>query len=541
MDLLIILALVLIVLMGFAWMVTLIRKVGPNEALIIYGLGTGGQPKVIKGGGTVVIPLLQSARELSLELMSFDVAPTQDLYTRQGVAVNVEAVAQIKVKSDPDSIRTAAEQLLNKTPQEREGLIRLVMEGHLRGIVGQLTVEEIVKQPEMVADRMRATSADDMDKMGLEIVSFTIKEVKDKNEYIANMGRPDIALIKRAADIATAEAERDTAIKRAQAMREAAIAQAQADQERVLAETASAAKQAEAQRDLELKRAAYQADVRKQQAVADKSYDIQANIMQQQVVAEQVRVERVQREEMIRVQEAEIQRRERELIATVLKPAEIERQRIETLAEAERQKRVLEAQGSADAARVEGAGRADATRAMGLAEAEVIRAKGEAEAEAMRVRADAYSRYNQAAILDKLLTGLPELARSIAEPLSSVDKITVVSTGANDGRGVGASQITADITRMIAQMPEIFETLTGMKITDLVSRLAGFDGTAPSGDGASQPQPQPQAQAQAASQALISAEEGHTIIEGETAPPRVRGGGANRSRRGREGDTAAGS
>src|SRR5215210_7533141 len=383
MDMLIIVALVLIILMGLAWMVTLVRKVGPNEALIIYGLGTGGFPRVIKGGGTVVLPLLQSARQLSLELMSFDVAPTQDLYTRQGVAVNVEAVAQIKIQSDPDSIRTAAEQLLTKAPPEREGLIRLVMEGHLRGIVGQLTVEEIVKQPEMVADRMRATSADDMDKMGLEIVSFTIKEVRDQNEYITNMGRPDIALIRREADIATAEADRDTAIKRAQAMRESAIAQAQADQERVLAETASAAKQAEAQRDLETKRAEYMATVRKQQAMADKSYDIQANIMQQQVAAEQVRVERVQREEQIKVQDAEIQRRERELVATVLKPAEVERQRIETLASAERQRRILEAQGNAEAEKIQGTGTASANREVGIAEADIIRAKGQAEADAM--------------------------------------------------------------------------------------------------------------------------------------------------------------
>src|SRR5215210_6878570 len=310
MDMLIIVALMLSILMGLVWMVTLVRKVGPNEALIIYGLGTGGFPRVIKGGGTVVLPLLQSARQLSLELMSFDVAPTQDLYTRQGVAVNVEAVAQIKVQSDPDSIRTAAEQLLTKNALEREALIRLVMEGHLRGIVGQLAVEEIVKQPEMVADRMRGTSAEDMDKMGLEIVSFTIKEVRDQNEYIMNMGRPDIARIKREADIAAAEAERDTAIKRAQALRESAIAKAQADQERVIAETASATKQAESQRDLELKKAEYAATVRKEQAIADKTYDIQANVMQQQVVVEQVKIERAQREEQIKVQDAEIQRRE---------------------------------------------------------------------------------------------------------------------------------------------------------------------------------------------------------------------------------------
>src|SRR5207253_10120128 len=177
-----------------------------------------------------------------------------------------EAVAQIKVKSDPESIRTASEQFLTKSDAERDGLIRLVMEGHLRGIIGQLSVEQIVKEPEMVGDRMRATCADDMSKMGLEVISFTIKEVRDKNDYIANMGRPDVVRIKRDADVAAAEAERDTAIKRAEATRAAAVARAQADQERVLAETLSAAKQAEAQRDLEIKKAQYQETIKKQQA-----------------------------------------------------------------------------------------------------------------------------------------------------------------------------------------------------------------------------------------------------------------------------------
>src|ERR687886_651365 len=201
----------------------LFRKAGPHEALIVYGFrGT----RVVKGRGTVIFPMIESSRLLSLELMSFDVAPQQDPYTRQGVAVTVEAVAQIKVRSDPASIRTASEQFLTKSPQEREGLIRLVMEGHLRGIVGQLTVEQIVKEPEMVADRVRGNVAEDMNKMGLEVVSFTIKEVRDENEYIANMGRPDIARVKRDADVAAAEAERDTAIKQAEAMREAAVARA---------------------------------------------------------------------------------------------------------------------------------------------------------------------------------------------------------------------------------------------------------------------------------------------------------------------------
>jgi flotillin len=272
---------VLAFLLLMSFLANLYRKAGPNEAIVVYGLGG---TRVVKGHGTLVFPMVQNWRQLSLELMSFDVAPQQDLYTKQGVAVTVEAVAQIKVKSDQESILTAAEQFLTKTPDQRESLIRLVMEGHLRGIIGQLTVEEIVKQPEMVGDRMRSTCADDMNKMGLEVISFTIKEVRDKNEYIVNMGRPDIARIKRDADVATAEAERDTAIRRAVATREAAVAKAQADQERVLAETLSLAKQAESQRDLEVKKAQYLEVTKKQQAQADKAYDIQANIMQQQVI-----------------------------------------------------------------------------------------------------------------------------------------------------------------------------------------------------------------------------------------------------------------
>src|SRR5438105_1005948 len=328
-------AMVLAIVFLMMMFAKLFRKAGPHEALIVYGFrGT----RVVKGRGTVIFPMVEYGRGLSLELMSFDVAPKQDLYTRQGVAVTVEAVAQIKVKSDPESILTASEQFLTKSPEEREGLIRLVMEGHLRGIIGQLTVEEIVKQPEMVGDRMRGTCADDMNKMGLEVISFTIKEVRDKNEYITNMGRPDVARIKRDADVATAEAERDTAIKRAEAARESPIAKARADQERVLAETLSQAKQAEAQRDLEVKKAEYLELVKRQQAQADKAYDIQANVMQQQVIAESVRVQQVEREQQVLVQEAEIARREKELIATVLKQAEVERQKIETLAAAEKQR-----------------------------------------------------------------------------------------------------------------------------------------------------------------------------------------------------------
>ncbi|MEO8034237.1 MAG: flotillin domain-containing protein, partial [Acidobacteriota bacterium] len=304
----------------------------------------------------------------------------------------------------------------------------------------------------------RSTCADDMNKMGLDVVSFTIKEVRDKNEYITNMGRPDIARVKMQADIATAEAERDTAIKRAEAQREAAVALAEADKQRVLAQSVSMAAQAEAQRDLEVKKAQYGELVKRQQAQADKAYEIQTQVMQQQVVAESVRVIQIEKEAQIKVQEAEILRHEKELVATVLKGAEIERARIETLASAERQRLISEAEG-----------RATALRAQGEAEAEIIFKKGDAEARAMNVKAEAYQQWNQAAVVDKLITNMPEMVRALAAPLSNVDKITIVSTG--DGATAGAHKLTGDIAAMAAQVPALFEALSGMQMSELLGKV----------------------------------------------------------------------
>jgi len=241
--------------------------------------------------------------------------------------------------------------------------------------------------------------------------------------------------------------------------------------------------QAESQRNLALKKAAFDAEVKKQQATADKTYDIQANLMQQQVVAEAIKVTEVEKNAQIKVQQAEIQRRELELQATIQKAAEAERRRVETVAGAERQRLILEAQGQADAAKERGFGDAEASkargmaeaeviRARGLAEAEVIRAKGEAEADAMKVKAAAFHEYNQAAVLDKLLTGMPEIVRAIAEPLSKVDKVTIVSTGSSNGNnGLGASRLTGDIVNMVAQVPALFELLSGTRIGDLMSQV----------------------------------------------------------------------
>jgi flotillin len=459
----------------FSWL----HKVGPNQALIV---SHHNKVEVITGGSKFVNHLTERWQELSLELMSFDVAPPQDLYTTQGVAVNVEAVTQIKVRSDAESVRTAAEQFLSKTQADRDNLIRLVMEGHLRGIVGQLTVEELVKDPENVGAKMLKTVTPDMDKMGLQVISFTIKDVRDKNNYIANMGLPQVVEIRKAAEIASALAARDTQIQQANAAREAAVAKSIADQERVKAENESLALQALSQRNLALKKAEFDAEVKKQQAAADKAYDIQANTTQQQVIAEAVKVTQIEKEGQVKVQEAEIKRRELELQATVQKSAEADRRRVETMAEAERQRLIFEAQGQAEAAaetakatRVKGEAEAEVIRVKGLAEAEVIRAKGEAEANAMRVKAAAFHEYNQAAVLDKLLTGMPEIVRAIAEPLSKVDKVTIVSTGEGANGGMGASRLTGDIMNMVAQVPALFELLSGTRIGDLMSRVPALN------------------------------------------------------------------
>lgn len=483
-------AAVVVLLALIGGMASIYKQVPPNKALIVYGWGG---THIVTGGGRLVIPVFQGSQQLSLELMSFDVAPEQDLYTSQGVAVNVEAVTQIKVKNDLESIRTSAEQFLNKTAQEREDLIKLVMEGHLRGIVGQLTVEDIVKKPEEVASLVLKNVSEDLSKMGLSIISFTIKKVTDEQDYIKNMGRPDVARIKLAAEVVEAEAARDIAGKKAEAMRQAAEAQAAADQARVFAQAASETKQAEAVRDLNIKKAEYDREVNQKKAVAEKAYEISSNQAEQQAVAEKVKIAQVEKAEQIRLQELEVQRRELELQSTMIKQSDAEKRRIEIMADAEAGRQVREAQGRAEAAKAEaeaarlsgqaeadvakakGTAEAEIARARGQAEADVVAAKGAAEAAAMQQRADAYANYNQAAILDRVLASLPEMAQAFAESLAKVDKITIVSTG--DGKGAGgASALTGEVAKMIAQVPTVVESLTGIDVGDLIRRVPNASG-----------------------------------------------------------------
>ncbi len=480
MSLIPILIIIVVALLGLLSIVSILahmfQKAGPDEALVIYGMGGN---NVITGGGRIVWPLVQTCKRISLALMSFDIAPTNDLYTNQGVAVTVEAVSQIKIIDTNESIKTASIQFLSKSFEERETMIKQVMEGHLRGIVGTLTVEQIVKDPEMVQSRMLATCQLDLSKMGLEVRSFTIKNVKDANGYIENMGKPEIARVFKEAQIAEAIASKETETFKASANRDAAIAKTNAEQATVTAQTLSQSQQAENTKDLNLKKAKYDAEVETARADKENAYNLRTAELKQNLTEQEWKIAEIERQGQVKVANAEIERKQKELEASIIKPAEAQARaiKIENQARAEANAYVtkLENQAKAEAnaltIKLENEAKAEATRAVGISEAEIIKAKGIAEAETIQAKAEAFANYSQAAILDKLLSGIPELAKAIASPLNNVDKITVISTG---GDNAGMGKITKDVTNMMAQVPEVIETLTGVNISDLLNKLGGL-------------------------------------------------------------------
>jgi len=456
------------------------RKVGPNQVLIVSGFshryrlpdGTVGRRgfRIIRGGGTFVWPVFEKVDILSLEVMTLDVQ-TPEVYTSQGVPVIVDGVAQIKVKGDDVSIQTASEQFLSKGKEEIAHIAHQTIEGHLRAVLGTLPVEQIYREREDFAQKVQEIAAADMANMGLQIVSFTLKNITDNQGYLNALGAPRTAQVKRDAIIGQAEADRDATIRSAEANQQGQIA-------RYSAET----RIAEADRDYRMKVQEYQASVNQKKAEADLSYDIQKYKTGQEVKREEIQIEVVAKEKSIEVQDREIKRKELELDATLRKPAEAEQFKVKTLAEAERFKLETEANGKASAQKSIGFAEADvaarkgeadgsAIKARGLASADVIRAEGLAEAEANRKKAEAWQYYNEAAIAQLLIENLPALAREVAAPLARTEKITIVSTGGNGGQGAGAHKVTQDVSQIIATLPPIIESLTGLKIDELLKRI----------------------------------------------------------------------
>jgi flotillin len=476
-----------------AYIASRYKKVGPNQVLIISGRGSSiVDPttdhkqrigfRVVRGGGTVILPVLERVDVLSLEVMTIEVT-VNNVYTVQGVPVNVDGVAQIKVAGDDVSIRTAAEQFLSMDRQQIMHVAHETLAGHLRAILGTMTVEEIYKDRDAFAQQVNEHSGVDLAKMGLTIVSFTIKDIHDDEGYLDALGQERIAQVKRDATIGQAEAARDATIRSAHARQEGETAKFQAE-----------TRIAESDKEYKVQKASYDAETNRRRAEAELAYTLQQNITNQQVKGEEVQIEVIAKQKQIEVQQQEALRKEKELEATVRRPAEAEQYRIQTLAEAKRFQTQTEAEGEAAALRQVGEGEAGATRAKGLAEAEVIKAKGLAEAEvikakgfaeaqAMEKKAEAWQNYNQAPILLDLIQSLPQVAAAVAQPLAQTERIVVISSGGGDGAGAGASRVARDVADIVSQVPATVEALTGINLIETLQNLpiVSGGGTKPKG------------------------------------------------------------
>ncbi|WP_176585218.1 flotillin family protein [Priestia megaterium] len=461
--------------------ITKYRTAGPDEALIVTGsyLGnknvhvdeSGNRIKIVRGGGTFVLPVFQQAEPLSLLSSKLEVS-TPEVYTEQGVPVMADGVSIIKIGGSISEIATAAEQFLGKAKEDRETEAREVLEGHLRSILGSMTVEEIYKNREKFSQEVQRVASQDLAKMGLIIVSFTIKDVRDKNGYLESLGKPRIAQVKRDADIATAEAEKETRIKRAEAHKDAQKAELERNTEIAEAEKMNQLKTAEYRREQDIAKAR-----------ADQAYDLETARAKQDVTEQEMQIRIIERQKQIELEEKEILRRERQYDSEVKKKADADRYSVEQSAEAEKAKQLAEADANkyrieamakaeAERVRIDGLAKAEAQRAQGESEAEIIRLKGLAEAEAKQKVAEAFEQFGQAAILDMIIKMLPEYAKQVASPLANIDKITVVDTGSN-GENSGANKVTGYATNLMSSLQESLKASSGIDVKELIENFSG--------------------------------------------------------------------
>lgn len=482
-----IVAFVLLAIIGVY--VTKYKTVGPDEALIVTGsyLGSktvhtddsGNKIKIIRGGGTFVFPVFQQAKPLSLLSSKLEVM-TPEVYTEQGVPVMADGTAIIKIGGSISEIATAAEQFLGKSKEDRENEAKEVLEGHLRSILGSMTVEEIYKNRDKFSQEVQRVASQDLAKMGLIIVSFTIKDVRDKNGYLDSLGKPRIAQVKRDADIATAEADKETRIKRSEATKEAQQYEIERATEIALAEKENLLKVAEYRREQDIAKAR-----------ADQAYELQTARSKQEVMEQEMQIRIIERQKQIELEEKEILRREKQYDSEVKKKADADRYAVEqtaaasksrVMAEADAEKYRIEAKAKAEAdkVRLDGIAKADSERAQGETEADIIRLKGLAEAEAKQKLADAFDHYGQAAVLDMIVRMMPEYAKQIASPLANIDKITVVDTGG--GEGGGANRVTSYATNLMSTLQETLKASSGIDVKEMLENYSGKGTLRPSLD-----------------------------------------------------------
>jgi flotillin len=421
------------------------KKVGPNEALVISGRKKtitaldGAKTKVgyrIRlGGGTFVRPFLETVDTLPLEVISL-IIRTPEVLTHGGVPILADATAQVKIESSEAAIRIAAEQFLGVGKDGIRDVTVAVLEGKMREVIGTMTVEEIYRGRSEFNKRVMDAAKGEFSRMGILLLSFSLKEFSDAQGYLDALSKPIISAAKRDAAIAEAEGEKEAVIKSSQARKEAEVARLQAD-----------ALIAKAQWENESKKAESLTAVNQKKAQADYSYELERHRLSQAIKLEESKVRLVEKEQSIKIEELEIQRREKELEANVRKPSDARKYQIQAEAEAEEYRIQAEARGKAEAVKLEG-----------QAEASRIQERGAAEADAMMRKAASMAKYNDAAILEMYMKVLPEVAKSVAEPLSKVDKIVVVSSGE---KGLGTSKITAQVAEVLAQIPDVVQSLTG--------------------------------------------------------------------------------
>jgi flotillin len=468
-------------------------KVSPNVVAVLSGRkrklpdGRVVGYRMVKGGAALRIPLLEKVEYLWLNVMTIPLE-IKRAYTLKGVPVSVKAVANVKIRSDDTSLQAAAERFLGMTHDQIQQVIFQTLEGHLRSILGTLTVEEINNDRQSFAQKLTSEAAADLEKMGLGVDVLTIQEISDEEEYLNALGKRRTAEVKRDATIGEAEATRDAKIKSAVALQEGEKARFSAE-----------AEIAQAQRDFLIRQAQYQAEVETQKATAAQAGPLSQAKARQGVVAEEVKVERQRTQEMISVQEQEVLRRQKELEATVVKPAEADRQAAIVRAEATKQASVLEAEGRraalialaeaeqeklrkegiGRAAAIEAEGHAEAAKieAVGLAQAKAIEAQGVAEATAILRKAEAWQQFNDAAKLQTILEKLPPIIEAssgvfgaVAAPLGNIDKLVVIDQGSGNGAPTGVERLAKVSPALVFNLLQQLQAL-GLDVPTVLRQL----------------------------------------------------------------------
>nr|XP_022901082.1 flotillin-2 [Onthophagus taurus] len=423
-----------------------IHTVGPNEALIVSGGCCGSTKRVTTVGGWAwAWWLVTDVQKLSLEVMTLN-PMCETVETAQGVPLTVTGVAQCKIMKADELLHTASEQFLGKTVNEIKSTILQTLEGHLRAILGTLTVEEVYRDRDQFAALVREVAAPDVGRMGIEILSFTIKDVYDDVQYLASLGKSQTAMVKRDADAGVAEANRDAGIREAECQKAAMDVKYSTD-----------TKIEDNSRMFKLQKANFNQEINTAKAEAQLAYELQAAKIRQKIRNEEIQIDVVERKKQIEVETQEVMRKERELNATVRLPAEAESYRLELIAEGKRTQTVQSAKAEAEKIRL-----------IGEAEATAIGAVGKADAERMRQKAAIYKQYGDAAIMSIVLEALPKIAAEVAAPLAKTEEIVLIG---------GSDTTTSEISRLVGQIPPAVNALTGVDLSKVLSKIPGAQQT----------------------------------------------------------------